>query len=32
MDDLYAGWTLTGAVARLEAGVLRALAEGRPGT
>jgi len=32
MDDLYAGWTLTGAVARLEAGVLRALAAGRPGT
>lgn len=31
MDDLYAGWTLTGAVARLEAGVLRPLAEGRPG-
>jgi energy-coupling factor transporter ATP-binding protein EcfA2 len=31
MDDLYAGWTLTGAVARLSAGVLRPLAEGRPG-
>ncbi|SDF44602.1 hypothetical protein SAMN05660485_03387 [Blastococcus fimeti] len=31
MDDLYAGWTLTGAVARLEAGVLRLLAAGRPG-
>jgi uridine kinase len=31
MDDLYAGWTLTGAVARLAAGVLRPLAEGRPG-
>jgi uridine kinase len=31
MDDLYAGWTLTGAVTRLEAGVLRPLAEGRPG-
>lgn len=31
MDDLYAGWTLTGALARLEAGVLRPLAEGRPG-
>ncbi len=31
MDDLYAGWTLTGAVARLSAGVLRQLAEGRPG-
>jgi hypothetical protein len=26
MDDLYAGWTLTGAVARLTAGVLRPLA------
>lgn len=31
MDDLYAGWTLTGAVARLEAGVLRPLADGHPG-
>lgn len=31
MDDLYAGWTLTGAVARLEAGVLRPLADGRQG-
>jgi uridine kinase len=31
MDDLYAGWTLSGAVARLAAGVLRPLAEGRPG-
>ncbi|SOE03409.1 uridine kinase family protein [Blastococcus haudaquaticus] len=31
VDDLYAGWTLTGAVARLQAGVLRPLAEGRPG-
>ena len=31
MDDLYAGWTLTGAVARLEAGVLRPLGEGAPG-
>ncbi len=31
MDDLYAGWTLTGAVARLAAGVLRPLAAGRPG-
>ena len=31
MDDLYAGWTLTGAVARLSAGVLRPLAEGRAG-
>ena len=31
MDDLYAGWTLTGAVARLAAGVLRPLAGGRPG-
>jgi hypothetical protein len=31
MDDLYAGWTLAGAGARLAAGVLRPLAEGRPG-
>jgi uridine kinase len=31
MDDLYAGWTLTGAAARLAAGVLRPLAEGRAG-
>jgi hypothetical protein len=31
MDDLYAGWTLTGAVARLSAGVLRPMAEGRAG-
>jgi uridine kinase len=31
LEDLYAGWTLTGAVARLCAGVLRPLAEGRPG-
>jgi hypothetical protein len=31
MDDLYAGWTLTGAVARLAAGVLRPLAGDRPG-
>ncbi|MGY1723661.1 uridine kinase family protein [Blastococcus sp. SYSU DS0533] len=31
MDDLYAGWTLTGAVSRLAAGVLRPLAEGRAG-
>lgn len=31
MDDLYAGWTLTGAIARLEAGVLRPLAAGRTG-
>jgi uridine kinase len=31
MDDLYAGWTITGAVARLSAGVLRPLAQGRPG-
>ena len=31
MDDLYAGWTLDGAAARLTAGVLRPLAEGRPG-
>jgi uridine kinase len=31
LEDLYAGWTLTGAVARLAAGVLRPLAEGRDG-
>ena len=31
IEDLYAGWSLTGAVARLSAGVLRPLAEGRPG-
>ena len=31
LEDVYAGWTLTGAVARLCAGVLRPLAEGRPG-
>ncbi|MGY1821900.1 uridine kinase [Geodermatophilus sp. SYSU D00079] len=31
MDDLYAGWTLTGAFARLAAGVLRPLAGGRAG-
>ena len=31
LDDLYAGWTLTGAVARLAAGVLRPVADGRPG-
>jgi uridine kinase len=31
MDDLYAGWTLIGGFARLAAGVLRPLAEGRPG-
>ncbi|MGY1807875.1 uridine kinase [Blastococcus sp. SYSU D00669] len=31
MDDLYAGWTLTGGAARLAAGVLRPLAAGRPG-
>jgi uridine kinase len=30
-ENLYAGWTLTGAVDRLAAGVLRPLAEGRPG-
>lgn len=32
MDDLYAGWTMTGSAARLAAGVLRPLAEGRPGS
>jgi uridine kinase len=31
MDDLYAGWTLVGAGARLAAGVLRPLRAGRPG-
>ena len=31
MDDLYAGWTLTGSIARLQAGVLRPLSEGAPG-
>jgi uridine kinase len=31
MDDFYAGWTLAGAVGRLDAGVLRPLADGRPG-
>jgi len=31
LDDLYAGWTITGTVARLRAGVLRPLADGRPG-
>ena len=32
MDDLYAGWTLDGAAARLTAGVLRPLAAGAPGS
>jgi uridine kinase len=32
LEDLYAGWTLTGAVARLCAGVLRPIASGRPGS
>jgi len=32
MDDLYAGWTLVGAGARLAAGVLRPLRAGRPGS
>jgi uridine kinase len=31
MDDVYAGWTLDGAVDRLVAGVLEPLAAGRPG-
>ena len=31
MDDIYAGWTITGAFARLAAGVLRPLAGQRPG-
>ena len=30
-DELYAGWAITGAVARLAAGVLRPVAEGRAG-
>jgi len=30
-DELYAGWTITGAQARLQAGVLRPLSEGRDG-
>jgi uridine kinase len=32
MDDVYAGWTLTGAAARLTDGVLRPLAAGLPGS
>ncbi|MDP9460105.1 MAG: uridine kinase [Actinomycetota bacterium] len=32
LEDLYEGWTLDGAVARLSAGVLRPLAEGRAGS
>lgn len=31
MDDIYAGWTLDGAIERLTAGVLRPLAAGRTG-
>jgi energy-coupling factor transporter ATP-binding protein EcfA2 len=31
LDDLYAGWTITGAVARLRAGVLRPVSEGCSG-
>jgi len=31
MDDVYAGWTLAGAAARLAAGVLGPLSVGRPG-
>jgi uridine kinase len=31
LEDLYAGWTLTGAMSRLCSGVLRPLAEGRAG-
>ena len=31
MDDLYEGWTMTGAADRLTAGVLEPLAERRPG-
>ena len=32
MDDVYAGWTLDGAAARLTTGVLQPLAAGRPGS
>jgi uridine kinase len=32
MDDVYAGWTLDGAVERLTVGVLAPLADGRPGS
>lgn len=31
MDDLFGGWTMTGVAARLRAGVLEPLADGRPG-
>jgi uridine kinase len=31
MDDVYAGWAMTGGASRLAAGVLRPLAEERPG-
>jgi uridine kinase len=31
LEELYAGWTLTGAAARLRAGVLRPVSEGRAG-
>ena len=31
-DDLYAGWTMTGAQGRLQAGVLGPLSEGRAGS
>ena len=31
IEDLYAGWTLTGAAARIAASVLGPLADGRPG-
>ena len=31
LEELYGGWTITGAVGRLEAGVLRPLADGRAG-
>jgi uridine kinase len=31
LDDLYTGWTITGAVARLCAGVLRPVSEGHSG-
>lgn len=30
-DELYAGWTMTGALGRLQAGVLRPVSEGRAG-
>ena len=32
LDEIFAGWTMTGSAERLAAGVLRPLAEGRPGS